>query len=125
MRSLGYNVPLHLFIGFTVSGFFAGVAGGIYAFFNNFVSPSTVALTQSVEGLLMTIVGGVGTLFGSFVGAAAIITLENIVSSETERWQTVLGVTFILIMILAPEGIVGKARILLGRVRGSQNSAKS
>lgn len=127
MRSLGYNVPLHLFIGFTVSGFFAGVAGGIYAFFNNFVSPSTVALTQSVEGLLMTIVGGVGTLFGSFVGAAAIISLENIVSSHTERWQTVLGVTFILIMILAPEGLVGKVRILLGRVRGSkpQATAKS
>jgi branched-chain amino acid transport system permease protein len=120
MRSLGYNVPLHLFIGFTVSGFFAGVAGGIYAFFNNFVSPSTVALTQSVEGLLMTIVGGVGTLFGAFVGAAAIISLENIVSSHTERWQTVLGVTFILIMILAPEGLVGKVRILLGRVRGSK-----
>ncbi len=121
MRSLGYNVPLHLFIGFTVSGFFAGVAGGIYAFFNNFVSPSTVALTQSVEGLLMTIVGGVGTLFGSFVGAAAIITLENIVSSQTERWQTVLGVTFILIMILAPEGLVGKARLLLGRVKRSKS----
>ncbi|ARP98421.1 branched-chain amino acid ABC transporter permease [Pseudorhodoplanes sinuspersici] len=120
MRSLGYNVPLHLFIGFTVSGFFAGVAGGIYAFFNNFVSPSTVALTQSVEGLLMTIVGGVGTLFGAFVGAAAIISLENIVSSHTERWQTVLGITFILIMILAPEGLVGKVRILLGRVRGSK-----
>jgi len=115
MRSLGYNVPLHLFIGFTVSGFFAGVAGGIYAFFNNFVSPSTVALTQSVEGLLMTIVGGVGTLFGAFVGAAAIITLENIVSSSTERWQTVLGLTFIVIMIFAPEGIVGKLRILFRR----------
>lgn len=117
MRSLGYNVPLHLFIGFTVSGFFAGVAGGIYAFFNNFVSPSTVALAQSVEGLLMTIVGGVGTLFGSFVGAAAIITLENIVSSHTERWQTVLGVTFIVIMIFAPEGLVGKARVLFGRAK--------
>ncbi len=124
MRSLGYNVPLHLFIGFTVSGFFAGVAGGIYAFFNNFVSPSTVALAQSVEGLLMAIVGGIGTLFGSFVGAAAIITLENIVSSHTERWQTVLGITFILIMILAPEGLVGKVRVLLERVsRSSQDSA--
>lgn len=122
MRSLGYNVPLHLFIGFTVSGFFAGVAGGIYAFFNNFVSPSTVALTQSVEGLLMTIVGGVGTLFGAFVGAAAIITLENIVSSHTERWQTVLGITFILIMIFAPEGLVGKVRALFGRVSRSKYS---
>ena len=91
MRSLGYNVPLHLFIGFTVSGFFAGVAGALYAIFNNFVSPSTVALAQSVEGLLMAIVGGIGTLFGAFVGAAAIITLENIVSSYTERWQMVLG----------------------------------
>ena len=115
MRSLGYDVSLHLFIGFTVSGFFAGIAGGMYAFFNNFVSPSTVGLAQSVEGLLMAITGGVGTLFGAFVGAAAITMLENIVSSYTERWQMVLGLTFIVIMIFAPEGAVGKARALLTR----------
>jgi branched-chain amino acid transport system permease protein len=115
MRSLGYNVPLHLFIGFTISGLFAGVAGALYAMFNNFVSPSTVALAQSVEGVLMIIAGGVGTLFGGFVGAAAIITLENVVSSYTERWQMVLGMTFILIMIFAPEGIIGKLRIILTR----------
>jgi branched-chain amino acid transport system permease protein len=115
MRSLGYNVPLHLFIGFTISGLFAGVAGALYAMFNNFVSPSTVALAQSVEGVLMIIAGGVGTLFGGFVGAAAIITLENVVSSYTERWQMVLGITFILIMIFAPEGIIGKLRAMLTR----------
>jgi branched-chain amino acid transport system permease protein len=112
MRSLGYNVPLHLFIGFTVSGFFAGVAGAVYAFFNNFVSPSSVALTQSVEALLMAIIGGVGTLYGSFIGASALIALQNLVSSHTERWQTVLGITFTLIMIFAPEGIVGKIRAM-------------
>lgn len=115
MRSLGYNVPLHVFIGFTVSGFFAGVAGALYAMFNNFVSPSTVALAQSVEGVLMMIAGGVGTLFGAFVGAAAIIALENMVSAYTERWQMVLGVTFVLIMIFAPEGIIGKLRAILSR----------
>jgi branched-chain amino acid transport system permease protein len=115
MRSLGYNVPLHLFVGFTVSGFFAGIAGAFYALFNNFVSPSTVALAQSVEGVLMAIVGGVGTLFGSFIGAAAIIALENVVSAYTERWQMVLGLTFILIMIFAPEGIIGKLRAMLSR----------
>jgi branched-chain amino acid transport system permease protein len=118
MRSLGYNVPLNLFIGFTVSGFFAGIAGALYAMFNNFVSPSTVALAQSVEGVLMMIAGGVGTLFGGFVGAAAIIALENVVSSYTERWQMVLGVTFVLIVIFAPEGIIGKLRALLtGKAR--------
>ena len=115
MRSLGYNVPLHLFIGVTVSGFFAGCAGALYALFNNFVSPSTVALAQSVEGVLMMIAGGVGTLFGAFVGAAAIIVLENVVSAYTERWQMVLGITFILLMILAPEGIIGKLRAVLSR----------
>ena len=124
MRSLGYDVHLHLFIGFTLSGFFAGVAGGLYAFFNDFVSPSAVALAQSVQGLLMTIAGGVGSLFGSFVGSAAILMLQNVVSSYTERWQTVLGITFIVIMIFAPEGLVGTARALLARHMRSQRTGR-
>ncbi len=115
MRSLGYNVYLHLVVGFTISGLFAGVAGALYAFFNSFVSPTTVALTQSVQGLLMAITGGVGTLFGAFIGSATILMLENVVSSYTERWQTVLGLTFIFVMIFAPEGIVGKLGALLAR----------
>ncbi len=110
MRALGYNVPLHLFLAFTASGFFAGIAGALYALFNSFVSPSTVALSQSVAALLMTITGGVGTLFGAFVGAAAIISLENLVSAFTARWPTVLGLAFVLIMIFAPEGILGRFR---------------
>jgi branched-chain amino acid transport system permease protein len=60
-----------------------------------------------VEALLMAIVGGIGTLFGAFVGAATIILLQNTVSTYTERWPTVLGLVFILVMIFAPEGIVG------------------
>jgi branched-chain amino acid transport system permease protein len=108
MRTLGYNVPLHLFIGFAVSGFFAGIAGALYAFFNSFVSPSTVALAQSVEGLLMAIVGGIGTLFGGLIGSALIIGLENVVSAYTERWSLVLGLLFIVAMIVAPEGVLGK-----------------
>ncbi|RZN32102.1 branched-chain amino acid ABC transporter permease [Bradyrhizobium sp. Leo121] len=117
MRSLGYNVPLHLFVAFVLSGFFAGVAGGLYVLFNNFVSPSTVQLSQSVSALLMAITGGVGTLLGSFVGAAGIIVLENAVSAYTARWPSVLGIAFVLIMIFAPEGVVGRARLLLARRR--------
>ncbi|HVL56667.1 MAG TPA: branched-chain amino acid ABC transporter permease [Burkholderiaceae bacterium] len=115
MRSLGYNVPLHMFLAFTVSGFFAGVAGACYALFNNFVSPSTVQLTQSVEGLLMVIIGGVGTLFGAFIGAALMITLEYVVSAYTARWPMVLGFMFILTMIFAPQGILGAVRQLFAR----------
>ncbi|WP_035694382.1 branched-chain amino acid ABC transporter permease, partial [Bradyrhizobium liaoningense] len=117
MRSLGYNVPLHLFVAFVLSGFFAGVAGGLYVLFNDFVSPSTVQLSQSVSALLMAITGGVGTLLGSFVGAAAIIVLENAVSAYTARWPSVLGIAFVIIMIFAPEGVVGRARLMLARRR--------
>lgn len=112
MRSLGYGTPTHMFLAFTVTGFFAGVAGALYALFNDFVSPSTVQLAQSVEALLMAIVGGVGTLFGSFIGAAAVILLENFVSQYTERWQMILGFMFIGAMIFAPEGFLGALRRL-------------
>jgi len=123
MRSLGYNTTYHLVLGFLFSGLMAGVSGALYAFFNSFVSPSTVALAQSVKGLLMAIVGGVGTLFGGVVGSAIIIVLENVVSSYTERWSMVLGLLFVLTMIFAPEGIVGKVRSLLARRGAGKKSA--
>ena len=117
MKSLGYQTTRHLIAGFMFSGLMAGVSGVLYALFNSFVSPSTVALAQSVKGLLMAIIGGVGTLLGGVVGAAVIIGLENIVSSYTERWSMVLGLLFVLTMIFAPEGIVGKLRSLRRRAR--------
>ena len=117
MRSLGYNTTQHLLLGFVFTGLIAGIAGVLYAFFNSFVSPSTVALAQSVKGLLMAIIGGVGTLFGGVVGAAIIIVLENVVSSFTERWSMVLGLLFVLTMIFAPEGLLGKCRALLSKRR--------
>lgn len=117
MASLGYGTATHMFIAFTVTGFFAGVAGALYALFNDFVSPSTVQLSQSVEGLLMAIIGGIGTLFGSFIGAAAIILLENFVSQYTARWPMVLGLMFICTMIFAPEGVLGAIRRIF-RSRG-------
>jgi branched-chain amino acid transport system permease protein len=123
MRSLGYNTTYHLVLGFLFSGLMAGVSGALYAFFNSFVSPSTVALAQSVKGLLMAIVGGVGTLFGGVVGSAVIILLENVVSSYTERWSMVLGLLFVLTMIFAPEGIVGKLGSLLARRGAGKKSA--
>lgn len=115
MRSLGYNSTQHLVVAFVISGLIAGIAGALYAMFNEYVSPSTVALGQSVRGLLVAVAGGLGTMFGGFVGAIVIVALENLVSAYTERWQSVMGLMFILIMIFAPEGILGRARTLLGK----------
>jgi hypothetical protein len=66
-----------------------------------------VFFLTSAEGLLMSILGGVGTLTGAFVGAAVVIYIENDVSSWLARWQTLLGVVFVLVVLFAPDGIVG------------------
>ena len=55
---------------------------------------------------------------------AAILTLENVVSSYTERWQTVLGLTFIVIMIFAPEGIIGTLRGIVAPRPGNKDGYK-
>lgn len=115
MQALGYNVSLHLFIGFVISGFFAGAAGVLYAFFNSFVSPAAVGLGQSVAALLMAIVGGAGTLFGGLVGSVIVIAVQDVVSMYTDRWSMLLGLMFIATMIFAPDGILGRLSALLRR----------
>lgn len=107
MATLGYHVPSALTLAFLVSGFAAGVAGVLDVWLNNFVSPHTVSLGQSVEGLLMAILGGVGTLWGGFVGAVVMIALENLISLYTERWTTVLGLLFVFAVLFAPNGLLG------------------
>jgi branched-chain amino acid transport system permease protein len=107
LAPLGYNVALHKLAAFTIAGFFAGVSGVLLAMYNSFIGPSDVFFLASAEGLLMSILGGVGTLTGAFVGAGVVIFIENEVSSWFARWQTLLGVVFVLVVLFAPDGIVG------------------
>ena len=107
LAPLGYHVAVHKLIAFTISGIFAGVAGVLLAMYNNFIGPSDVFFLASAAGLLMSILGGIGTLTGAYVGATIVIVIENWVSSHFERWQTLLGVVFVLVILFAPDGIVG------------------
>jgi branched-chain amino acid transport system permease protein len=106
MTALGYNVWLIRFLAILFSGFWAGVAGLLFIYYNQFISPQVVALTTSAEALLMVISGGSGTLLGPIVGAAIVVVMKNVVSAYIERWNLVLGVIFILIISFMPEGLV-------------------
>jgi branched-chain amino acid transport system permease protein len=107
LAPLGYNAAVHKVLAFTISGFFAGIAGLLLAMYNSFIGPSDVFFLASAEGLLMSILGGIGTLSGAFVGAAVVVVIQNWVSSYVDRWQTLLGVVFVLVIIFAPDGLVG------------------
>jgi branched-chain amino acid transport system permease protein len=112
MTALGYNVWLIRFLAIVFSGFWTGVSGLLFIYYNQFVSPQVAALTSSAEVLLMVISGGTATLFGPIVGAAIVVIMKNVVSAYIERWNLVLGVIFVVIISFMPEGLVpGSVRL--------------
>ena len=110
MNALGYHVWMIRFLAFLFSGFWSGVAGLLYLYYNQFVSPQAVALTASAEALLMVIAGGTATLLGPMAGAALVVIMKNVVSAYIERWNFVLGAIFVVIVVFMPEGLVPGAR---------------
>ncbi|MEO6986127.1 MAG: branched-chain amino acid ABC transporter permease [Paralcaligenes sp.] len=125
MRALGYNVWLIRWITFIVSGFLGGIAGLMYVYYQQFISPQSLSLTNSAEMLLMVIAGGPGTLFGPVVGAALVVLLKNVASEYVHRWIMLLGFSFLFIVLFVPGGIVpGVSRLvqsLKQRLRGQSN----
>jgi branched-chain amino acid transport system permease protein len=112
MNALGYHVWMIRFLAVLLSAAWTGMAGLLYLYYNQFVSPQAVALTASAEVLLMVIAGGTGTLFGPVVGAALVVVVKNVASAYIERWNFLLGAIFVAIVVFMPEGLVpGTARL--------------
>ena len=106
MSALGHNVWSVRWITFVYSGFWGGVAGLLFVYYHKFIHPTTLSLTNSAEALLAVIAGGAGTLAGPVVGAAIVVILKNYVSAYFERWNLLLGLVFVLIVIFMPDGVV-------------------
>src|SRR6266496_5181630 len=112
MNALGYNVWLTRFLAFLFSGFWSGIAGLLFIYYTNFISPQVASLQTSAEVLLMVISGGTATLLGPIAGAAIVVIMKNVVSAYVERWNLVLGVIFVAIITFMPEGLVpGSVRL--------------
>jgi len=106
MNALGYNVWMIRFGAFMFSGLLSSLAGILFVYYNQFISPQALALTASAEGLLMVISGGAGTLLGPIVGAGLVVIVKNVVSAYVERWNFMLGAIFVAIVVFMPEGLV-------------------
>jgi branched-chain amino acid transport system permease protein len=113
MDCLGYHVWLHKYVAVLIAGGVAGIAGILFVYYHGFVSPAELSLVLSAEGLLMVILGGAGTLFGPALGAVVVVFLRNLVSGYTERWLVVLGLIYLLVVLCAPNGILGAIRARL------------
>lgn len=112
MLAIGYPTRAYKLLAFTIAGAIAGLAGGLYAIFNGFISSDAVYWTASGDVLIMTMLGGAGTLVGPALGTALFLLMKNVVSSYSEHWLSIIGVTFICCVMFFPGGLWGAVRKL-------------
>ncbi len=106
MKALGFNTRVYKLLVYTLSGMLAGFAGSLYTYFNEFVSPELTSWIFSGQLMLMVIIGGVGTLIGPVIGTGFYLLLQNYISSYTDRWQFIIGIIFIVLVLFGRGGIV-------------------
>ena len=106
-EAIGIDVRATQWAAFTVAGAFAGLAGAVFAFSKGSISPETLAVPRSVDGLVMVLLGGLQTLTGPVWGAALFTWLEDTVSREIEFWRAALGGLILLLVLALPGGISG------------------
>ena len=127
MRALGYNVTMHRIAAYFFSGMIAGTAGVLLVWFNGRISPGTVGVDVVIDILVIAVVGGMRHPVGPFLGAIAFVLLENFAIDliDRERFNTVIGVAFLLIVLFSPDGLLGlwtKAKAKLSIQRNTRNT---
>jgi branched-chain amino acid transport system permease protein len=127
--AIGIDVKRMQWTAFVVAGTAAGLAGALYAFSKGSISPESLSVDKSVDGLVMVLLGGIQTLAGPVVGAVTFSWLHDTVARNTDYWRATLGAIILLLVLLFPQGIAGFAkqlseRLLRGRRQGVEVALK-
>lgn len=114
-EAIGIDVARVQLIAFVISGLFAGLAGAIFAFSKGSISPETLAVGKSVDGLVMVLLGGVQSVIGPWAGAALFTWLQDTLARSTDYWRAVLGGAILLLVLAFPQGVGGFVGYLWNR----------
>jgi branched-chain amino acid transport system permease protein len=109
-RFLGIPVDRHIWIAFTLSCFFMGFAGALYALLNNFADPRGLHYSQSGDFVMMAVMGGMRSFWGPLLGATVFVVLQDYLSSLTVNWMSLIGMLFVAIVLFFPRGLLGFIR---------------
>jgi branched-chain amino acid transport system permease protein len=107
MTALGYNVRLHRMLSFTVASTMAGAAGVLSAWNNTRMSADSLSLTVTIGVLTAAVIGGLGRLEGAWAGAFVFTVISTYAPAYTDRFETVIGVVLLGILVFFPDGLVG------------------
>lgn len=116
MRALGYNVVLHRTLAFAAAALIAGAGGILFVWYNRRVDPGSISLAAVIDVLVVAVIGGLYRLQGAWVGALAFVLIDNYSRQWTpeigsilgpERFNTLIGLIFLIIVLVSPGGLVG------------------
>lgn len=109
-EAMGINTTYYKILAFTIGAFYAGIAGGLYAFFFRYINPNEFGFSKSIEILCMIVLGGMGNIYGSILGAIIITVLPELlrsISPVISQYRMVFyGLSLVVLMIIRPEGIL-------------------
>jgi branched-chain amino acid transport system permease protein len=137
MRALGFDVTLHRTLAFCLAAFVAGIAGVLSVWYNRRISPGSIDLAQTIDVLIIAVIGGLYRLEGAWVGALVYALIDNYSRKWVPdvgnvlgpaRFNTVIGVIFLIIVLASPGGLVGlweQARDRLRRGGGGGGPRRS
>jgi branched-chain amino acid transport system permease protein len=111
--AIGIHAKRVQWVAFVIAGTFAGLAGALNAFSKGSISPESLHVNRSIDGLVMVLLGGVQTLLGPVVGAVTFTWLHDTVARSTDYWRAMLGAIILVLVLLFPQGIAGFANQLL------------
>ncbi len=104
--AIGIDVQRHKRLALVASGALSGLAGALFALFQNFVSPEILFWAMSGDVVIMTLLGGLGTLYGGMIGAVIAVGFREILSTYTENWLVFLGALYVLCVMFFPQGLM-------------------
>ena len=116
MASLGFHVPLHRALAFTLAGFVAAIAGVLNVWWNGQIDPNTVSIGETIDLLIVAVIGGIGRLEGAWLGAVVYVAANNYmrdlpfadsIGLTEARFNTVVGLLVLAIVVLSPDGLMG------------------
>ena len=108
--ALGIDVRARRIKALAISGGFAGIAGGLFAFAKGGVGPDALSIPRSVDALVMLLLGGQGAVFGPVLGASAFTWLQDALARATDYWRACVGIGILLVVGFLPGGL-GTARL--------------
>jgi branched-chain amino acid transport system permease protein len=113
--AIGIRVPRLQWLAFIVAGTIAGLAGALFAFAKGTISPETLGVGKSIDGLVMVLLGGVQAVSGPWVGGALFVWLQDTIARQTDYWRALLGIVMLALVLVFPLGVAGGLKRLFIR----------